>query len=111
MNPEKTADQLFLDYGPLLDAMRGKKWVLNPHCVESADAKVNLFEVPGGYALPVTFGGETATVRVRGVGKVKCEAIHPGLEKPVPLAGKFQNGVLELTVPLVRGCAMVRLRR
>ena len=48
-----------LDYGPLLDAMRGKKWVLAPHCVESIlpQVKVNLFEVPGGYALPVTFGG------------------------------------------------------
>ena len=25
------------------------------HCVESDSAKVNLFEIPGGYALPVSF--------------------------------------------------------
>ena len=36
--------------------------------------KVNLFQVPGGYALPVTFGGKakSVTVRLRNV---------PGLEK------------------------------
>jgi hypothetical protein len=72
---------------------------------------VNLFEVPGCYALPITFGKETATVRVRGVGKVKCAIIHPGVEKTVAVTGRVQDGVLELTVPLVRGCAMVILRR
>ena len=30
-------------------------------------AKANLFEVPGGYALPVTFGGKAATIRIRGI--------------------------------------------
>jgi hypothetical protein len=110
INPEPKADQLYIDYGPLLNSLRGKKWVLAPHCVESSDAKVNLFEVPGGYALPVTFGGETATVRVRGIGKVKCEVLYPGSEKPVPLTGNFKDGTLELTVPVERGCAMVLLR-
>jgi hypothetical protein len=115
IHPEPAADQLYLDYGPLLDALRGKKWVLTPHCVESDAAKANLFQVPGGYALPVTFAGkaETATVRVRNVPGLKtarCEAIHPGMEKPVPVAAQFKNGTLQLTLPLVRGCAMVRLQ-
>ncbi len=39
----------------------------------------------------------------------KCEAIHPGVEKPVAVTGNFTDGVLEFTVPLVRGCAMVKL--
>jgi len=99
----------------LLDALRGKKWVLTPHCVESDAAKVNLFEVPGGYTLPVTFAdkAETITVRVRNVPGLKtarCDAIHPGKGKPVPLSGQFKDGELKLTVPLVRGCAMVRLQ-
>jgi hypothetical protein len=111
INPAPAADQLYLDYGPLLDAMRGKKWVLTPHCVESDAAKVNLFQVPGGYALPVTFAGKTVRVRnVPGLKTARCVAIHPGMEKPVPVAAQFKNRELELTVPLLRGCAMVLLR-
>ena len=96
--------------------MRGKKWVLEPHCVESITpgVTVNLFEVPGGYALPVTFAtnAETATVRVRNLknlAKMKCQALQPGAEAALPVAATFKDGVLELTVPLKRGCAMVKL--
>ena len=116
ITPEPKADQLYLDYGPLLSAMRGKKWVLTVRCVETAapDVKLNLFEVPGGYALPVTFGGtnESVTVRVRnvsGLDKIKCEVLHPGVEAPGVVSATFKNGELELNVPLKRGCAMVRL--
>jgi len=112
------ADRWYLDYGPLMKAMTAKRWVLTAHCVEAltSGAKVNLFQVPGGYALPVTFGGtnESAALRVRGVSgldKVKCEAVHPGSETPVPVTAKFENGELALNVPLKRGCAMVRLRQ
>ena len=116
LRPSALADTMFLDYGPLMDAMRGKKWVLTPHCVESDTATVNLFEVSDGYVLPVTLAGqaEAASVRVRnlpGLQTVRCEAVHPGIEKPVPLTAQFDNGGLELTVPLARGCAMVRLRK
>jgi hypothetical protein len=116
INPEQAAEEYYFDYGPLLDAMRGKKWVLEPHCVESLTpgVKVNLFEVPGGYALPVTLGGstETATVRVRnlkGLAKMKCRALQPGAEVAMPVGSTFKDGMLELTVPLKRGCAMVKM--
>jgi hypothetical protein len=116
LRPSALADKMFLDYGPLLNAIRGRKWVLTPHCVESDTAKVNLFEVSDGYVLPVTLGGnaKTASVRVSnvpGLKTTKCEAIYPGIEYPVQLTTRFKNGGLELTVPLVRGCAMVRLRK
>ena len=67
ITPEPSADKLYLDYGPLLDALRGKKWVLQAHCVEctTPGVKVNLFEVPGGYVTPVTFGGKAKTAEVR----------------------------------------------
>jgi len=116
IQPDPWADQQFLDYGPLLDAMRGKKWVLVPHCVESATpgVKVNLFQVPGGYALPVTFGGKTESARVRirnvtGLEKAQCEAVLPGYETAQPIAVSFKDGELDLQVPLRRGCAMVRI--
>jgi len=116
LRPSALADSMFLDYGPLMDAMRGKKWVLEPHCVETTtrDIKVNLFEVPGGYALPVTFGGkaESAIVRIRnisGLDKLKLTLLHPGEDLEAPVVSTYKDGVLELVVPLVQGCGMVKL--
>ncbi len=116
LRPSPLADKMFLDYGSLLDAMRGKKWVLTPHCVASDSAKVNLFEVPDGYVMPVTLAGKAGTAIVRvcnvpGLKTARCEVILPGIEKPVPLTARFKNDGLELTVPLVRGCGMVRFRK
>ena len=116
MKPE----QYYLAYGPLLDAMRGKKWVLSPHCVEvvSGTAKANLFQVPGGYAMPVCFGGkaEFADVIIRnvpGLDTFKYSVIHPGVETATPptILFKHKDGASRLRVPLLRGCAMVTLRR
>ena len=113
-------DQYYLAYGPLLDAMRGKKWVLAPHCVAVAgdSAKVNLFQVPGGYAMPVCFGGKAdyADVIIRNVpnlGSYQYSAIHPGLEAatPVIILPKAGDGATTLRVALLRGCAMVVLRK
>jgi len=96
--------------------MRGKKWVLEPHCVETTTpgVKVNLFQVPGGYALPVTFGGTapTAAVTIRnipGLASITCTALHPGTAAALPVPIALKDGVLELTVPLHRGCAMVKI--
>lgn len=117
INPEPGADRLYQEYGPLLDALRGRRWVLAPHCVEAVTpgVKANLFEVPGGYALPVTFGGAAtaATIRVRGLAGMEtlaAEAIHPGAAEPVRLAATASTDTLEIAVPLKRGCAMIRLR-
>ncbi len=116
ITPEPAADGFYMDYGPLLDARRGKRWVLTARCVNTVTPGlgVNLFEVPGGYALPVTFGGKAASARVRlrncpGLDRVKCEALHPGAAGSVPVPANFKDEELELQVPLKRGCAMVRL--
>ena len=118
INPEPSANQEFLDYGPLLDAMRGKKWVLAPHAVEVVGdmAKANLFQVSGGYAMSITFGGkaEFADIVVRnisGLAAAQCTVLHPDHEAAAPLTGTFKNGTLTLHVPLQRGCAMVVLRK
>jgi hypothetical protein len=116
INPEPKADQQYLDYGPLMDVMRGRKWVLTPHCVEAAEpgVKVNLFQTPRGYALPVTFAGKaaTATIRIRhvaGLDELTAKVLQPGVEAPVTVPAAVKDGVLELHVPLKRGCAMVVL--
>ncbi len=118
ITPEPEADGFYRDYGPLLDAIRGKRWVLTAGCVTAITPGlgVNLFEVPGGYALPVMFGGKAVSARVRlrncsGLDRMKSAAVHPGAPSWVPVPATFRDGVLELQVPLKRGCAMVRLTR
>jgi len=116
--PAATAspEGMSMAYGPLLTAMRGRKWVLAPHCVETMTpgVKVNLFEVPGGYAVPVTFGGqlESAAITLRnlpGLVRLKAAVLHPGTDSATAVNGRHNEGLLELTVPLKRGCAMVQL--
>ena len=111
-------EQYYLAYGPLMDSMRGKKWVLAPHCVEvSGDAaKANLFQVPGGYAMPVCFGGEVefADIILRsipGLDNMKYSVIHPGIETATAptVLSTDKEGAIRLRVPLRRGCAMVTL--
>jgi hypothetical protein len=112
--PGAWVDRQYLDYGPMLDAMRGKKWVLSPHAVSAvANAgKVNLFQTPQGYVVPVTFGGaREVTVELRGIQASQAAALHPGSAEwePLKIAGGAR-GVLRVTVPLRRGCAMLRLK-
>jgi len=116
IRPDEWTDKQYLDYGPLLSLMRGKKWVLEPHCIDVTDnqAKVNLFKVPDGYVIPVVFGqsDKVVTVNVRnvpGISKVVCNAIYPGKKEIVSLKSKKGSGYLQIEVPLIRGCAMVKI--
>jgi hypothetical protein len=116
IHPDDWTDKQYLDYGPLLSLMRGKKWALEPHCVEVTEgaAKVNLFKVDKGYVIPVVFGktGKEVTVIVRnvaGLKNVRCSAVYPGSEDVIKLNSKEVSGSLNIQVPLVRGCAMVRI--
>ena len=102
-------EQYYLDYGPLLDAMRGKKWVLAPHCVEvsGGGAEANLFQVPGGYALPVCFGGKAdfADIVIRNLPDLdafKYASIQPGIEShPSPtILFRDKDGATMIRVPL-----------
>ena len=96
---------------------RGKRWVLLPHCVQVTGnaAKINLFKVPGGYAMPVTFGGQAKSVEIVLCGlpklsdKTRTEALHPGVKNPVEVGLRRNEAAVVMTVPLHRGCAMVRI--
>jgi len=114
--PGEWVDRQYLDYGPMLDLLRGKKWVLLPHAVEviRGGAKANIFQVPGGYVVPVTFGGDNqeVLVTIRGVNAeiATAEVFHPASAQGAPLHFARTATQLSLTVPLHRGCAVVRLR-
>ena len=118
--PSPIADRFYLDYGPMFEAMRGRKWILLPHAVSVAgdSAKVNLFQVPGGYLVPVTLAGTTpsAVVTVRGIPeisagkKLRCELIYPGETAWSPGEFSTHGNVIRMKVALRRGCALVRLR-
>lgn len=115
--PDPWVDQQYEDYGPLLAMMKGKKWVLDPHCVEvyEGEAKVNLFKVPDGWILPVVLGKKekvTITARnVLGPEKITCYAVYPGSVEKIPLKHRLVNGSVEIEVPLQRGCGMVKIER
>lgn len=115
LNPSDWADRAYLDYGPLLDKMRGKQWVLIPHVVRVAGdgAKINLFKVGRGrYVMPVTFGGKAGKVKVilrkigGGTGGNHFCAYYPGVASGTRLEVKTTGEEQAIEVPLHRGCAM-----
>ena len=118
INPNPAAEKYYFDYGPLLAAMRGKTWVLQPHCVEVAAgrAKANLFAIPGGYVAPVVFGGGNSSVRInlRNVpglsAQTVCRVLLPGASRPQAVTAEVNSQRLAVDVPLGRGCAMLEVR-
>ncbi len=112
-------DRQFLDYGPLFDALRGRQWVLQAGVIraDGEGVKANVFEVPGGFVVPVGFAGQRASVTVRlqglpwpeGVSQFRAESIRPGELAWAPLKSEERSGTIELEIPVVRGCAMARL--
>ena len=117
--PSEWAEKYYLDYGPMLDAMRGKHWVLQAHVVAVEDnaAKANLFAVPSGFVVPVTFGvdAKAAQIILRGLPvnggtkRLLAEAMYPGTERWVNLEAVEVVPEMRITVPLQRKCALVRL--
>jgi len=119
LRPSAWVDRQYLDYGPLLSLMKGKKWVLQPHCIEAdgREAKVNLFEVPGGWVVPVTFGppNGVVTIILRNVhgktGGLKASALYPGNETMVPVVLTTSGDVVRMVVGTRRGCALVKIEK
>jgi hypothetical protein len=116
--PDPWSDRYFLDYGPLLAAIRGKKWVLEPHVisVRNGAAIANLFQVPGGYSIPITFakGMSEVTVTLRNIPRngeriVSIRALHPGQNQHVTLHAQRVRRDLKIIVPIKRDCAVVAI--
>lgn len=120
IRPDPFTDPYYLDYGPLFDALRGRRWVTATHAieVEGAVAKANVFAIAGGYAAPVTFGGTATSARVRlrnltwpgPWSAASIDVLVPGRTAPVQVAVTRRGDTLAVDVPLVRGCGLLRLR-
>jgi hypothetical protein len=122
MGPDEEVERHFFDYGPMLDAIRGRTWGLEPHAVRVAGglAKANAFATKDGYAVPVVFGGTADCVEVdlALLGNLQGRAdrygfslLHPGREGVLAVEGSVEKDALRFRIPLVRGCAMLLLRK
>ena len=118
IKPDPDAEQVYLDYGPLMKLMQSRQWVLEPHVVsvENDLARVNMFKIPEGYSVPVVYG-ESDKVRVKianieGLSKKTiCAAYYPGKENPAELKMSKKGNAWYVDVPLERGCAMLKLTK
>ena len=116
IQPDAEVDRFYLDYGPLMQWMKSRQWVLEPHVisVENDLAKANIFKIPDGYSIPVVYG-ESDRVRVRLSNihdlnrQTTCLAYHPGKERPVAVNLSKAGKDWYIDVPLERGCAMIKL--
>ena len=115
---DRWADECYLAYGPLLAAIRGKRWVLKPHVISVRDqaARANLFQVPGGYAIPITFANNVneVTLTLRnllepGEQIASLTVLHPGEAKTSTLKWQSSPEGVKLAVPVQRGCALVKV--
>lgn len=109
--PSDANDRLYLDYGSLFNALRGRTWLLKPGVVEVKDsnAKANVFETSSHYAVFVGLAGqeENAQLRLRGISGA-AKVLHPGTVGKMMLLIKVRDSAT-LDVPLKRGCAMLIL--
>lgn len=121
IKPSEFADFWYLQYGPLFNGIMGKKWVLEAGACEviGNEAKVNLFEVRNGYAMPVVLAqkGLTAVELSLDPEKLKLPAgytmdvLLPGGESPLVIKPEKQNnGKIRISIPLRNGCALVRIQ-
>ncbi len=116
--PSAWADREYLNYGPLLNAMHGRKWVLEPHAVEvlGGVALANIFSLTDGYVIPVMFGGNRTSAKVSvcnfaSLNRFRANVLHPGTADSVPVSWSDAGTRIVFEVPLVRGCALLRLQK
>ena len=111
-------EQVYFDYGPLMNKLKEKQWVLKSGIVRVKDdkAKVNIFKTKAGYSIPVVYGdGDVITIILNDAvfrnGNTKYKAYLPGHTKPVSLKVKRNGALTEINVPLIRGAAMVTVSK
>ena len=117
IQPDSLVDGYYAAYGPLLRLLQGRTWVLKPHVIfiDNDLAKVNLFETPDGYVVPVVYG-KAAVVRVtinesaikHHSGSAAIYKVwYPGNQEATVLRPIRKDAMTSLNIPLHRGCAML----
>lgn len=113
IRPDGKVEQLYFDYGQMLEAMKGREWVLLPDVVKVVDgfARANIFKVDGGYVLPVMLGEQDkCMVELDGLKLgAAVEILYPGGESQVGELKRLGGTRYQLEVPLKRNCALVKI--
>ena len=128
--PNARADRIYQAYGPLFAWTHGKRWYTGAHpvAVQHNAATVNIFELKpfgssGCYAIPVVWStvdqvdvvlGALATSthanRMNGGGVTSsCQIMHLDGQTVACDLVKKTNGLTVVHVPLVRGCAVLKV--
>ncbi|MCX7019397.1 MAG: NPCBM/NEW2 domain-containing protein [Candidatus Sumerlaeota bacterium] len=114
------AEKLFLDYGPLFNALKGRRWVFLPDIIAAPNgaACLNIFETNDGLLISVTFCRETSVplrlshaARLFGRLAPAFEAISPGDADWAPVPCETAGDSFLLEPPVRRGCVIIRARR
>ena len=113
LQPGPRVERLYLDYGPLFNALRGRKWVLLPKVIDvEKPTLANVFAVPSGYVVVIGLAGARQSVPVTlrniQVKGFRAEAIAPGEKNWKPLPVVFGHRHVQFNVPVRRGGAVVR---
>ena len=118
LQPDSMVDELYLDYGPLMNQLKEKQWVLKPGIIRVKDdkAKVNLFATKNGYAIPVVYGnGKSVTLVLNdpliAKSNFKYQVWLPGSLHPVNASFIKKGNSVEIATPLIRGSAMLTLSK
>jgi hypothetical protein len=114
--PNCPYDQIYLDYGPLFQGLKGKQWLLTANAVESSTGLANAFYTATGFAAVVIEGGESKVevhVRLPQGTKQPSDvlAVLPGIAQPASTSFSFNSTTAELVVDsnLVRGCVLLNI--
>ncbi len=118
ITPDAAIEPFYLDYGPLLTAIKGREWLLEPHAIEvrGGNAKANIFKVKGGIVIPVIHAGKEAVKLalrlppdVLKKEKIRVQVLYPGAAD-WQFWGELKFAeTMELEVKTQRGCALVKL--
>jgi hypothetical protein len=119
INPDPVIEKYYLDYGPLLSAIKGREWVLVPDIISVQEnlAKANIFRVKEKFIIPVIHGGDNEFVKLvlqipaslQNKSQLTVKTLYPGEEKWSLAGRKNYEARMVITVKLKRGCALVSL--
>jgi len=115
IQPDLNVDKWYIDYGPLMIAMKRRKWILEPHVISVKNnlAKANLFSIPKGFYIPVVYakkgvGNAMVTFKNVGGGKIKfCQVYSPGKKEPAIIEFTANRDNITVNVPIERSCGIV----